>query len=136
MPRARQPPAVGGPDLQPVRDIPNQPYGRGVDNRGLQGAGLPENVVPGASVQDPPLPFVSDGLLDIARGASGPLEQPLGAPDPSTRPVTDGLPSGPGRGSEALPAFSRDNPATRLMEDLAESLGSGRLARMARHSRS
>lgn len=117
---------------QPKVVAPNQPYGMGVQQKAdlaVQAlpAGGPE-VAPGPGAGPPP----EVPLTEIARTGLNPLDTPISARNPqrSPRPITSGLPVGPGPGPEAL-TMKRDRYGD-FISELADTLDSPRLRRVVR----
>lgn len=125
MPRARK--TMAGQPGQPVNAVQGQTYGEGVAQENLQRAMpapqatgpqavQPSVSTPGPESQPAPRPSLEDIMGNI-RGQGGLLYAPDDKPQ---IPVTDGLPTGPGRGPEA---FSGQSSTGRTLRRLAAQTG-------------
>lgn len=112
----------GQPGAQPIRALPDAGYGEQADYTGLQQA------APLASSQGMPAPQAPQGG---GAGQPGPTPVPLSAPEQyPDRPITHGLPVGPGAGPEALgdPAAKQQQTAAKLADYLPMLLPHARSA--------
>lgn len=108
---------MGGAPGQPIQAIQGQTYGKGVEQEALQRA-MPAPQEPTSTIAEPvnarteetpalaipAQPRLSfEEAMQRIRGTGGILRA---ADDNPSIPITDGLPTGPGRGPEALMANS------------------------------
>ncbi len=130
-------PRKGKGGNQPVADIPNQPYGMGKELHDMQAQ------QPLPSISDPSVPMPERGstspadVLAQAQEFAGPMPSVLGAhSNRPGEPVTTGLRSGPGAGTETLHGQTgRRNLRADLFEQLAAQSSDPRIAELARRAR-
>ena len=144
MPRAAKPRTMTGAPAQPIGAVAGQEYGMGVAQMDLQ------RQLPAPNVQASPSPASPQAAAVSPQTAPGVPEQlaldPMAAaaamqggpglfqmPRTSTRPLTEGLPSGPGAGPEIM-GPSAASPLARTMQLLSERTGDPFFTDLARRN--
>lgn len=137
MPRGKKRETQSGVDAQTVKSVPGQRYGEGkAQQELLQAMPAPDlansnavkmgSAMPAAPVL--PGPQADPAMVQEFLGSHKP-NLLSGTQQPNT-PVTDGLPTGPGRGQEAIRAQAI-TPVARMMQQLSEETGNMKWARLA-----
>jgi len=140
MPRRRK--TQSGADAQNIQSVAGQRYGEGKAQADMQrmmpAPDVRENVVP--SVQTPQQPAAQQRPTFIQQAANAPMRRDPASVladmpknilrEPSSRPVTSGLPSGPGAGPEALERFQTMSPMRRTLEQMYKRTSNPVIKRM------
>jgi hypothetical protein len=124
MPRAKK--TRSGDRAQQIKSVAGQRYGEGVAQQEMQRAMPAPNRaasstpnVPARRMSERPAPRQPQSLDQVAQLMQalpkGTMRQPTG----NERPVTHGLPSGPGAGPEVLSPYTTRVPGLRAVEMLA-----------------
>jgi hypothetical protein len=132
MPRAKK--TRSGDPAQKVESVAGQRYGEGVAQQQMQKAMPAPNVRAGERPMQsvPVAPSIPSGPMEqtVPQPRVNPADFLAGLPrktlaDPTmnTRPVTNGLRTGPGQGPEALRPFAQAAPALRSAMRLADRTG-------------
>jgi hypothetical protein len=144
MPRAAKPRTMTGAPAQPIGAVAGQEYGMGVAQMDLQRQ-LPAPNVQASSSPAPPqaaavppqtAPGVPEQLALDPMAAAAAMQGGPGLfqmPRTSTRPLTEGLPSGPGAGPEIM-GPSAASPLARTMQLLSERTGDSFFTDLARRN--
>ena len=129
MPRAKK--TRSGDAAQKVESVPGQRYGEGVAQQAMQQAmPAPNRQAGNPNMQSVPVPASQPSApmeQSVPQLRTNPSEFLAGLPratlmnpTTNTRPVTNGLRTGPGQGPEALRPFVQSAPALRAVMQLAE----------------
>jgi|DEB0MinimDraft_4_1074332.scaffolds.fasta_scaffold33967_2 hypothetical protein len=140
MPRRRK--TQSGADAQNIESVAGQRYGEGKAQADMQrmmpAPNSRESSMPSPQMQQPTAPDPRPTLVQQA--ASGPAQRNPAEilaqmpknilREPSSRPITSGLPSGPGVGPEALERFQTMSPMRRTLEQMYKRTSNPVIKRM------
>lgn len=137
MPRKRK--TLTGADAQDIKSVPGQRYGEGVDQQAMQRA-MPAPDGMQASVPSVEIPEMQAQPTSRAAGPES-IAEFLSSNNPgllsqpgSDRPVTSGLPTGPGPGPEILRLTGTQSPLARQLLELSKATGSPVFERLAQRA--
>lgn len=140
MPRRRK--TQSGADAQNIESVAGQRYGEGKAQADMQrmmpAPDVRESSVP--STQAPQTPAVQPSPTFAQQAAMAPAQRNPAdilaqmpkniLREPSSRPVTSGLPSGPGAGAEVLERFQTMSPMRRTLEQMYKRTSNPVIKRM------
>lgn len=123
MPRAKK--TQSGDRAQKIESVAGQRYGEGVAQQQMQQAmpapnrvaTPPTNALPIQAIQ----PRSKPAMQDVAQMLAALPSNTMRRPTTNERPVTHGLPTGPGAGPEVLQPFMNAQPGLRTIEMLAKT---------------